>query len=191
MAITTINNRSVNRSDTASSGQLWTATSAVASDFQAAAAGGKLVQLVNFQTGTKATGTTVCPHDDTIPQNDEGTEFMSLAITPTSATNKLLISVNLNMANTAWANNPQLCALFQDSTANALACQWHKHGQGNTMPETWNYNYYMTAGTTSSTTFKVRAGAESAGTVTFCGENNIRYTGGITVSSMTIMELAV
>ena len=40
MAITTLNNRSINRSDTASAGQLWTATSATASDFQANAAGG-------------------------------------------------------------------------------------------------------------------------------------------------------
>ena len=35
MAITTINNRAINRADTAASGQLWTATSATASDFQA------------------------------------------------------------------------------------------------------------------------------------------------------------
>jgi len=45
MAITTINNRSVNRSDTASSGQLWTATSATASDFQANAAGGAWAKI--------------------------------------------------------------------------------------------------------------------------------------------------
>ena len=38
MAITTLNNRSINRSDTASAGQLWTATSATASDFQASSA---------------------------------------------------------------------------------------------------------------------------------------------------------
>ena len=36
MAITTLNNRSINRSDTASADQVWTATSATASDFQAA-----------------------------------------------------------------------------------------------------------------------------------------------------------
>ena len=36
MAITQLNNRSINRSDTAASGQRWTATSATASDFQAA-----------------------------------------------------------------------------------------------------------------------------------------------------------
>ena len=39
MAIVTINNRSLNRSDTASSGQVFTATSATAADFQDAAAG--------------------------------------------------------------------------------------------------------------------------------------------------------
>ena len=40
MAITTLNNRAINRSDTASADQLWTATSATATDFQAAAAAG-------------------------------------------------------------------------------------------------------------------------------------------------------
>jgi len=39
MAITILNNRAINRSDTASSGQRWTATSATASDFQAAGGG--------------------------------------------------------------------------------------------------------------------------------------------------------
>ena len=34
MSIITLNNRAINRSDTASSGQAWTATSATASDFQ-------------------------------------------------------------------------------------------------------------------------------------------------------------
>tara|TARA_R100001143_G_C3355791_1_gene132239 strand:+ start:1959 stop:2570 length:612 start_codon:yes stop_codon:yes gene_type:complete len=50
MAITTINNRAVNRSDTASSGQLWTATSATASDFQAAAASGFTMSSVTATT---------------------------------------------------------------------------------------------------------------------------------------------
>jgi len=38
MAITTINNRAINRADTAASGESWTATSATASDFQAVGA---------------------------------------------------------------------------------------------------------------------------------------------------------
>ena len=39
MSITTLNNRAINRSDTASADQVWTATSATASDFQAAGGG--------------------------------------------------------------------------------------------------------------------------------------------------------
>ena len=46
MAITTLNNLSINRSDTAAADNVWTATSATATDFQAAAAGGKLLQVV-------------------------------------------------------------------------------------------------------------------------------------------------
>jgi hypothetical protein len=49
MAITTLNNRAINRSDTASADQLWTATSATASDFQAPAAAGTHV-LINTTT---------------------------------------------------------------------------------------------------------------------------------------------
>ena len=40
MAITTLNNRAINRSDTASADQVWTATSATATDFQGAASAG-------------------------------------------------------------------------------------------------------------------------------------------------------
>ena len=50
-----------------------------------------LVQAAHTQSGAVQTGTTTIPYDDTIPQNTEGTEFFTQAITPTSATNKLLI----------------------------------------------------------------------------------------------------
>ena len=46
MAITTLNNRSINRSDTASADQVWTATSATASDFQA---GGGLTEADSWR----------------------------------------------------------------------------------------------------------------------------------------------
>ena len=45
ITITTLNNLAINRSDTAAADQLWTATSATATDFQAAAAGGALIRL--------------------------------------------------------------------------------------------------------------------------------------------------
>ena len=57
MAITTLNNRSINRSDTASADQVWTATSATASDFQAAGGIGS-GQSWSEVSGSRALGTT-------------------------------------------------------------------------------------------------------------------------------------
>jgi hypothetical protein len=148
---------------------------------------GNILQVVNFQTGAVATGTTLIPIDDTIPQNTEGTEFMTLAITPTNANNKLLISVCTFLANTA-ANN-LVSALFQDSTANALALGVVNTQTASALLEIY-FTHFMTAGTTSSTTFKVRSGGNLASTVTFNGVSGTRYYGGALASSITITEIA-
>ena len=52
---------------------------------------GMCVQIQSTQTGAVATGTTVIPLDDSIPQNTEGDEYMSLSITPSDASNILII----------------------------------------------------------------------------------------------------
>ena len=52
MAITTLNNRAINRSDTAASGQFWTATSATASDFQAGGGAWTLISTTSISSAT-------------------------------------------------------------------------------------------------------------------------------------------
>ena len=143
-------------------------------------------QIKNVQSGAVATGTTTVPLDDTIPQNTEGTEFMTLAITPTSATNKLKIDVVFlgTFSVTAWL----IVALFQDTTAGALAVGANFQQTG-TDANNVVFTHYMTAGTTSATTFKVRAGGQTAGTVTFNGQSTARLFGGVNASSITITEL--
>ena len=148
---------------------------------------GSVIQVVNITTGAVATGTTTIPQDDTIPQNTEGTEFMTLSITPTSATSKLRIDVVVNGAGSA--TNSWIVALFQDSTANALAAISYNIAANN-VAETAAFTYYMTAGTTSSTTFKVRGGLVGAGTYTFNGQSSARLLGGVMASSITITEIA-
>lgn len=147
---------------------------------------GQLVQIVKTQTGAVATGTTVNPIDDTIPQNTEGNEFMTLAITPTSATNILQVNV-LWVGSVGTAARTFVVALYQDSTANALAAVLQRSETGNTM-FTIPLRHSMTAGTTSATTFKVRVGVETSGTITFNGSAAARLLGGVMASSITIME---
>lgn len=149
---------------------------------------GTIIQVVNVQDGTSASGTTLIPIDNTTPQNTEGTEFMSLAITPTSATNKLLITVNAFLAasvGSAWTN----MALFQDSTVDAIA-SWAEYPTGAGAIGAASFNHYMTAGTTSATTFKFRAGLNTAGTTYFNSNSGGAYFNGTSASSITIMEIA-
>jgi len=82
MAITTLNNRSINRSDTAASGQLWTATSATASDFQALSAG-KVLQVQQLVYETAQTLSI---------NNADANSGLTLAITPAATSSKILIS---------------------------------------------------------------------------------------------------
>ena len=146
------------------------------------------IQIVNSQTGAVATGTTTIPFDDTIPQNTEGTEFLSVAITPSSASNLLLIQVVMNYSYSIV--NTVTMALFQDSTANALAAS-SEYGSTATGMINSGLTYYMTAGTTSATTFKVRAGGETAGTLTLNGFGAARKLGGVMISSISVTEFAV
>lgn len=148
---------------------------------------GNVIQVVHVQDGAYTTGTTTIPLDNTIPQNTEGTEFMSLAITPTSATSKLLITVNAftTPSNADWI----IGSLFQDSGVNAIAV-WAEYQSSATAPANSTFSHYMTAGTTSETTFKFRAGSSSAGTTYFNGKPSGQLFGGALASTMTITEIA-
>lgn len=150
---------------------------------------GAVAQVVNTLTGAVDTGTTVMPKDDTIPQNTEGDEYMTLTITPKSATNKLLIQV---IALVAISTNPNDIsgALFQDSTASAIAAIAVDTVATNS-PYIITFNHFMTTGTTSATTFKLRMGAVNSGTLTFNGDSGARLFGGVSASSITITEVVV
>lgn len=155
--------------------------------WKVSAASGRIVQIVNAQTSAQATGSTLIPFDDTIPQNTEGTEFMSLAITPKSTKNKLLIEVTF-FASASNASQKWAVALFQDAVANALAAVASSATSAADYYQTTPLTFIMDAGTVAATTFKVRAGCFSAGSVQFNGQASGRLFGAITKSMMKITE---
>lgn len=81
-----------------------------------------------------------------------------------------------------------VAALFQDATANALAAavQVCSAADGNVCI---TFTHFMTAGTTSATTFRVRAGANAAGTTRLNGRIGAQLYGGALASSITITEI--
>jgi hypothetical protein len=140
-----------------------------------------LVQVRHAQTQNYiSTGDTPIPFDNTIPQSNEGAEILTVCITPTSATNLLRIEAVINGFSSGLMDTYAIAALFQDSNANALA-SGSEYGDG--LDGGIAITYYMTAGTTSPTTFKLRCGSMYVN-----GWNHNRLLGGATVTSLTVTE---
>jgi hypothetical protein len=172
---------------TCTSGQFTSAISASGVATCGTPAGnGTFVKQVTVQSGAVASGATTIPVDDTKPQITEGTEFLTLAITPTSGADDLNVDADIFITvagTTVWG----ICALFQDAGVDALATGAsfvNTSTSGFTVP----LHYKMSAGTTSATTFRVRCGSNAGATVTFNGQSAARLFGGITLSSITITE---
>ena len=146
---------------------------------------GAVIQVANYQTGAVATGTTTIPLDDTIPTSSEGTQFMTLSITPKSSTNKLKITVVFNFAINGAITG--VVTLLKNSDVAAIAAMSQTVGSGNANGTT--FTHYMTAGTTDAITFNVRAGPVTAATMTFNGRVGARDFGGVLASSITIEEI--
>jgi hypothetical protein len=145
---------------------------------------GQCIQLQGNMTGAVATGTTAIPADDSIPQSGEGDEYMSQAITPTSAANVIVVSTQAMIAN-ATGDNPTI-ALFQDAVANALCATGGITGVS--LRSTLQLEQKRLASTTSAITFKLRAGY-SGGTTTFNGVAGGRLYGGVAGSYISVTEL--
>ena len=155
------------------------------------AAQAKVLQVVNADLNTFFSTTSTFPIDDTIPQNTEGAQILTCAITPIFSTSKLIIDVVMNVANDV-ASDISIIALFQDTTANALRASWSRTVAANNPVSAMVIKHYMTSGTTSATTFKVRGGGLTGNAATFQinGGSGTRYLGGSLISSITITEIA-
>ncbi len=150
-----------------------------------------VVQVVNFQTGAYDSGSTAMPYDDSKPEITEGNEFLTLAITPTSASNKLLIEVNITLGHSTDART-LIAALFETTTdatyALAVVSDWKDRHEDLLQ---LSLRHYMTAPGTSEYTFRVRAGTPQTGNTEMNGTDGSRMFGGACISSITLTEILV
>ena len=152
---------------------------------------GKVKQVVYTHVGTSASSTSAnIPWDSSTPQNTEGFEAMSKSITPSSTSN--LLRIDCMVTGGQSARGSVIVALFQDSTADALAVVRAKASNANAdMMDSIHLTHMMVAGTTSSTTFKVRIGEDAAGTVYFNRYSTDSNFGGKCDSGIIITEYEV
>ena len=146
----------------------------------------RLVQRLSTSVGTLITCSTVIPADNTIPQNTEGTQILTLTITPTTSTSTLVIDFSSPITTSSSATNGPTVALFQDSTVNALAAQCLISNPLRSVGGVLRYE--MTSGTTSATTFKIRVGPGSDSCFVNGDTAGAQRDGGVSNTNLTISE---
>lgn len=149
-------------------------------------------QRVSTVDATEKDFATSIPYDDTKPQITEGSEYLTVTITPKKSTSKLVIRVEFNYTITD-STQFAVVALFQDAIVDALkavggACV---SSGGSVSMEQSVFEWEMTSGTTSATTFRVRAGTGGGTQLTMNGAAGARLLGGACSSSVTVTEYFV
>lgn len=146
-----------------------------------------VIQKVSSSTSSLVTCTTILPLDNTIPQNTEGDEVLTVSITPKSATNNLVIDF-ISYGASSGVNIFCAMALFQDTTTNSLGAA-HATGTVTTqILSSFSLRHIMTAGTTSSTTFKIRCGPNTTGSFYINGSGGTAKYGGVSLTTLTVTE---
>lgn len=120
-----------------------------------------VIQVVNASTGTAGSGSTTIPADTSIPQNTEGNEVLTCAITPKSAQSTLYVEA---LVYTSHGSSVMTCAaLFRDSGADAIGSAAVTGDAGDMM--CIKVAAFVAASAITSTTFKLRVGSATAGTI--------------------------
>lgn len=151
---------------------------------------GITLQTVGTMDSAVDTTTSTIQNTDSIPQNTHGKEAFSLAITPSNVNNKLLIHAFCGCISNDTNNRRPVFALFKDSDANAIAVSYADFQAAGTGEQGLDLTHFMTAGTTSAITFKIRFGSDGSGTTTLNGNSGNRLMGGVMATGMTIQEIA-
>lgn len=149
---------------------------------------GAQVQRVAASYATRTNVGATIPNDDTIPQSSEGTEILTVAISPKTTTNVLRVTFIGQFEQDA-ASRFNFIALFRDSTADALSAVVSFQfpgiaqglGQGVLVHE-------FVPGSTSSTTLKIRVGNQDAQAMYLNGDSGARKFGGVSKAWLVIDE---
>jgi len=147
------------------------------------------VQMVTANLATIASGTTIMPLNNTIPQNTEGDEYLTVSITPKYTDSTLKIEFVGLVTNGTTLSSVSV-ALFQDSISGALAAT-AEFIESAARLKTISLTYSMTSGTVSAITFKIRIGSSKAATTYINGPGGAQVFGGVANTRIFVTEYSV
>lgn len=125
---------------------------------------------------TNANLTTAIPIDDTIPQVGEGTQILSVSLTPKSLTNKIRVRFSGAGATSAAGGNVVTAAMFVNGAADAVRATTNVSTAANTIMNFVMEFEYVPASLTAQT-ITIRVGPNT-GTARMNGTSAARFLGG-------------
>lgn len=152
------------------------------------AMGRRVIQTIESITGSVLTGTGTVPYDDSIPSNTEGNEYMNYTFTPEKVGSLVELECLFHVSNNQ--NSQVMCiGLFKNGEANATTISWEPMNVQNQVMPLYLY-YQFTTTSLTPITFRIRIGANNAGTTTMNGSGGFRLGGGVLASGFWIKEYA-
>lgn len=148
---------------------------------------GRVAQIVEASSAAVATGVTTIPFDNTVPQNTEGNQYLSAAITPKKSDSTLHFLAIVHCSHSADAR--VAAAIFVDSVADAILTGYTQLAGGGGQIGVIVIMGTIAAGSTSARTYKLHAGGASAGTLTLNGTGGAQRFGGTLYSFLRIWEV--
>lgn len=141
--------------------------------------------LVDFDS-TYTNIPTIMPADDTIPQSTEGDEVLSVTITPTNGSSRILVLATLNIGGATSAIVSG--ASFRGGFSNGIGASEASINTSAAMQQLQVFASYDALDTTARS-YSIRMGAAAAGDAKLNGDGSARVFGGAAVSRLDVFEI--
>lgn len=158
-----------------------------ASGIPLSAPSGSVINSTYAEYTANASLTAVLPYDDTIPQSTEGTQILSVSLTPTSATNKVRVRFQCQAAGNG-ANVVAGAALFVNSDINAVRASFTVFPSATDIGAV-GFEYLHTPGAITAQTYAVRMGPRATETIRLNGTTGARIYGGVSAATLVVEEI--
>lgn len=152
------------------------------------AAKGAVIDRAFASYATYAALTTQIPGDNTVPQNTEGTQVLSVSLTPKSTTNRVRVRFQGEFSTNASPGSAA-AALFTSASASAIASTLVTSPTADyAQPIVLEWEYVPA--TTSPLTFSIRVGPISAITMKMNGTATSQFFNGTVAATLVVEEIA-
>lgn len=148
----------------------------------------KVKQVVTATSSSAITTTTPVLVDNSVPQSTEGAEFISVTITPTSSSSKVLLIFS-GMFGCTVASNIITAFLLRNSGTSALYAIGGQASNSANSVTPISFQFVDSPATTSATTYRVRAGTQTTATVRGNAAGDGSSYGGVQAMTLIAIEI--